>query len=316
MPFKRFIFSFFGHQINMPLVEDAGHIVTPTADKHPLTVHAGYELVFLKKGKFIYQLEGQPDIILRGGQLLLTKPNEVFSGKGGIFYPCNLFWLLFKPVTDSSIARTPFSVEEIQAVFDIFENVSQRVVRATPFLISLFKKYSDIMRICSETDPRPALHPDRPINCTPYQRALLRNLICAITLETAWCYESARMRPQSNCVQEACRFMEENYHEDINIADVVDHLNVSEAYLYKLFEAEMGQSPNNFLQTLRLEKASDLLLNSSFSITDIAFASGFSSSQYFTKAFKKYTGKTPSAFKKEAGQSLPDETQVKSFNHS
>jgi AraC-like DNA-binding protein len=109
--------------------------------------------------------------------------------------------------------------------------------------------------------------------------------------------------------------MEENYHEDINIADVVDHLNVSEAYLYKLFESEMGQSPNNFLQTLRLEKASDLLLNSSFSITDIAFASGFSSSQYFTKAFKKYTGKTPSAFKKEAGRKPPDETQVKSYNH-
>jgi AraC-like DNA-binding protein len=315
MSFKRYIFSFFGHQIDMPLVEDSGHIITPTADKHPLTVHMGYELVFLRKGKFIYQLKGQPDIVLRGGQLLLTKPHEVFSGKGGIFYPCNLFWLLFKPVTESSISHTPFFAEELQAVFDIFEHVSERVVRATPFLTNLFKKYSDIMRLCSETDPRPAFHPDKPLNCTPYQRAFLRNLICAITLETAWCYESAGMRPHSNCVDEACRFMEENYREEINIADVVTHLNVSEAYLYKLFETEMGQSPNNFLKTLRLEKASDLLLNSTFSITDIAFASGFSSSQYFTKAFKKYTGKTPSAFKKEAGQELPDETDVKSYGH-
>ena len=57
MSFKRYIFSFFGHQIDMPLVEDAGHIITPTADKHPLTVHMGYELVFLRKGKFIYQLK-------------------------------------------------------------------------------------------------------------------------------------------------------------------------------------------------------------------------------------------------------------------
>jgi len=58
---------------------------------------------------------------------------------------------------------------------------------------------------------------------------------------------------------------------------------------------------------LRIAKAKELLWNSSKSITDIAMQTGFSSSQYFSRVFRKYAGMTPADYREMWRGKIADE---------
>lgn len=74
------------------------------------------------------------------------------------------------------------------------------------------------------------------------------------------------------------------------------HLN--ENYLCALFKSKMGTTVGEYIQHFRIEKATVLLKNTSFSVTEIAAQVGFDDPGYFTRVFKKHTGVTPREFRK------------------
>lgn len=71
----------------------------------------------------------------------------------------------------------------------------------------------------------------------------------------------------------------------------------SRARMFHLFKDTTGMTPNDYLQRLRVERAKSALATTPQSVTDIALGCGFSSSQYFSTVFRKYTGSTPSEFR-------------------
>jgi len=73
---------------------------------------------------------------------------------------------------------------------------------------------------------------------------------------------------------------------------------VSDTYFRKLFEKAYGQNPRKYLVGLRINHAKALLAESNLTVEQIAYASGFSDVKYFSTAFLKHTGKTPSSFRK------------------
>lgn len=97
-------------------------------------------------------------------------------------------------------------------------------------------------------------------------------------------------------------YIENNYHRQIIIADLARQSNYTRNYLYKLFRKEYGLSPQEYLMNLRIEKAKLLLGNpkNHFTIGNIAAAVGFSDPLYFSKLFRKKTGKSPNEYRKNA----------------
>lgn len=79
-------------------------------------------------------------------------------------------------------------------------------------------------------------------------------------------------------------------------AELANAIDISQASLYRKVTALTGQSPGKFIQSYRLKRSLDLLKANCGSITDVAFAVGFSSSAYFTKCFKEKFGRLPSDF--------------------
>nr|WP_314896826.1 helix-turn-helix domain-containing protein [uncultured Flavobacterium sp.] len=55
-----------------------------------------------------------------------------------------------------------------------------------------------------------------------------------------------------------------------------------------------------------MKKAIDLIINSDYSFTEIAFLTGFSDHSHFTRIFRQHIGKNPSSFKKNLQKSNPD----------
>src|SRR5471030_1840639 len=150
----------------------------------------------------------------------------------------------------------------------------------------------------------------RPI-CTA-RKAKLKNLeffIHAAQAEEAGFRPCLRCRPEtapgssawigtSATVQRAIRLMDCYALEELSIGDMATKLGIGERWLRELFQQQVGASPQAILLSKKLDIARNLLDESSLSITDIAFSSGFQSLRRFNDAFKTRFQKTPSAFRK------------------
>lgn len=88
----------------------------------------------------------------------------------------------------------------------------------------------------------------------------------------------------------------ENY--DFNVNQFAFELAVSRPLLFTKIKALTGQTPNNFIKTIRLKRASQLIKSSKLNISEIADKVGFKDPKYFRKCFKDQFNMSPSDFKK------------------
>jgi AraC-type DNA-binding domain-containing proteins len=102
---------------------------------------------------------------------------------------------------------------------------------------------------------------------------------------------------KSEVVQEAIRYINENYSSEIKLNDLAEHVHLNPGYFCSVFKEEYGISPIHYLQMIRLENAKNMLANSNQSITDIANQVGFQSIHYFSRFFKANVGLTPNDFR-------------------
>ncbi len=98
-------------------------------------------------------------------------------------------------------------------------------------------------------------------------------------------------------IAKARLFIDENFKETLTIKEMAAHCGYSQSYFQTHFKNIYGVSPIEYLNDLRIEHAKALLAKDNIDITTIAFELGFSSSNYFSTFFKKYTNTTPTLYR-------------------
>lgn len=102
-------------------------------------------------------------------------------------------------------------------------------------------------------------------------------------------------------IHKSVKFIEANYRrEDLYTPDLAEMSGIGETYYRSIFLSVFQVPPAKYIQNYRIEKAKELLVNSSGSIEDVATAVGFANSSYFCKVFKSTTGLTPTEFASKA----------------
>lgn len=94
----------------------------------------------------------------------------------------------------------------------------------------------------------------------------------------------------------AARWLEAQMAQPISIAAMAQAFGYHRAHLTKLFRNEMGMSPIRYLQHIRIERAK-LLLREPLTIEEVAASVGYADPLYFSKAFKKWTSRTPTDYR-------------------
>ena len=102
----------------------------------------------------------------------------------------------------------------------------------------------------------------------------------------------------SSIVPGIIRNIEDNYSDDIHISELASKNFISLQHLIRLFRAETGYTPYEYLKKHRLKKSVELLTYSDFSIYEIARQTGFSSANNFVYQFKNEYGITPANYRK------------------
>jgi AraC-like DNA-binding protein len=98
-------------------------------------------------------------------------------------------------------------------------------------------------------------------------------------------------------VDQAIAYMNSHFSEKITIEDLAERVNFSAGYFSKIFKSVTGDSPIDFLNEMRLQKARNMLMDSRKNITEIAIECGFNTSSYFSACFLEKYSMTPSAYR-------------------
>ena len=101
----------------------------------------------------------------------------------------------------------------------------------------------------------------------------------------------------NDIIKKAMLYMSEKFNTPLSLEEVAAHVHLHPSYFSTMFKNVTGSSFKEYLNKIRIEESKLLLLNTDFSIIDIAIAVGFEDQSYFSKVFKKFTGTTPKQFR-------------------
>lgn len=103
----------------------------------------------------------------------------------------------------------------------------------------------------------------------------------------------------------ALDYIEKNYqNSELTLQVICHYLSMSPSYFSAILKKETGETFVELLTKKRMEKAKNLLTNTSLKNYEIAEKVGFSDPHYFSQTFKKYTGKTPKKYAQESRDAL------------
>ncbi|WP_420587449.1 GlxA family transcriptional regulator [Ruegeria sp.] len=109
-----------------------------------------------------------------------------------------------------------------------------------------------------------------------------------------------QLSTQDNLLQRALVIMQQNLENGIKISDLASTLRMSRRTLEGRFKKELGLTPYEVMNLIRVEKAKDLLINTQDSVSEISLSTGFCDSSHMYKVFMQREGRPPSAFRKQA----------------
>ncbi|MGO4372275.1 response regulator [Paenibacillus sp. MCAF20] len=99
-------------------------------------------------------------------------------------------------------------------------------------------------------------------------------------------------------IEKAMAYVKQHYTEpELSLKTVCTHISMSTSYFSTLFKTNMGKTFVEYVIHERMEKAKELLKLTAMRSYEIAYAVGYSDPQYFSSAFKKHTGDTPTEFR-------------------
>ena len=100
--------------------------------------------------------------------------------------------------------------------------------------------------------------------------------------------------PHSEELEAVRTYIQANFREKLSIEALAERMELSVSYFRKLFTRAYGQSPQQYIISLRINTAYDLLESGEANVSEAAILSGFEDIYYFSTLFKKQTGLSPS----------------------
>lgn len=107
--------------------------------------------------------------------------------------------------------------------------------------------------------------------------------------------------PAKETAQKVKKLIDDFYSSAQTLNVEIKELGFSKQQMVEIFKQEYGLTPKNYIDSLRVDEAKKMLNETTDGIVDIAYYVGFNSISTFYRFFKRNTGKSPSAYRKETG---------------
>ena len=101
-------------------------------------------------------------------------------------------------------------------------------------------------------------------------------------------------------ILEAQHYLETHYAKDIKVEIIASQIGMSPRNFSRRFKKATGDTPNHYLQHIRIAMAKDLLRDHDLSIAEVAYQVGYSDLSYFSRIFSRHAGCQPHIYREEA----------------
>lgn len=283
--------TFAGADFGIPEIAFFGYYqfrnAVPTSDSWE--EHAGIEIVFMQSGEACWDLPDDHFSMTTGSQALIIPAGRRHRIANGVYTPCRLLWLVFKPCDEAMEKARLFLGSEIEALFKVAEEQERPVDLPE-------ESHRVLGELCARLTDERLLIGSAPI------MAEVRSRVYSLAT-SLWdlCGSGRDAGAQSRLVRRAAAMLRESADDladrDENIEEVARRLGYGKSRLYSLFTHEVGMAPNDYRQRIRIKRCCERLAKTADSITAIGIDNGFHSSQYFSRVFKKYVGLTPTEYR-------------------
>lgn len=216
-------------------------------------LHRSAELVSVLEGELILSLQSRHEKI-SAGECALIMPDKIHSYE--------------TPISSKSIVHV-FSSDNTGAFFSNVRGTEGETARFTP-TNEVFDFYVDTV-----------------VRRRDYGRYALKG--CLYLMLDAYCGQTIFVpngtKKNSSIIESMFSYISEHFRERITLSDLETTCGYSAHYLSRVFSDAVGINFKRFVNELRLEYARELLNNTTLSVTEIAYKSGFGSIRSFNRAF-------------------------------
>ncbi|MDE7332551.1 MAG: AraC family transcriptional regulator [Lachnospiraceae bacterium] len=231
-----------------------------------------FQLLYIAAGKAHFFLDGK-DVLVTAGHMVLYQPREV---QRYVYYGVDqteVFWVHF----------TGSDVKRILRSYGI--NLEEHVFYCgkSPEYQKLFQEMIQEMQLCR-----------------PHYEYLLAILLYQLFIQISRRFKGGDKLAGyvQDEMEEAIRYFTEHYNTPIVIDQYAASMHRSTTWLIRSFKQYTGMTPMQFIISIRLASAQRLLSTTDCNVTEVASIVGYDNPLYFSRLFKKQTGMSPSAYRK------------------
>lgn len=241
-------------------------------------VHNYYLIHTIKSGKGVFEISGKR-YNCRGGDTFLIVPGELFTYIADEKTPWEYQWVGFVGENAGSLLE----ILGLSAQQPVLHHVDVRRIRL------LYNRIRQALQTI-----------DSPVMADLEAGGQLRLLLRQFGSVPADYHTAAgsRQSDMERQVGQMAMWLSLQYDQNLSIAQISKTLGYHRTHLSKMFKQVTGYSPSQYLYRVRMTRAENLLA-SELTIGQVASSVGFSDSLYFSKQFRRWSGVTPTTYRRK-----------------
>lgn len=234
----------------------------------------------------IYVTEGDTDYEVNAGELLILKNGVHHFGKKKIKKGTKWIFVHFRISADCN--ASPFYLDA--SPLGAYDATAESILTLPKFLDSVSARFEKELKTFIEYAQSDDAYKKWFIN----QRLFL--LLSSLAVSTQGFSNNLTLSDR------ICRYLSDNIGVPFNSENIEKRFYLSYKYMAHLFKKEKGVTMQQYHNSVRMDEACRLLCSTLMSIGEIADKLGFSDVLYFSRCFRNYTGKSPSAYRKDSAR--------------
>ncbi|MCR8659505.1 helix-turn-helix transcriptional regulator [Paenibacillus endoradicis] len=267
---------------------DQNVVGAPILDCH---WHSEMEFFFCMQGEVLFQVDTDYYVV-KAGEAIFIDSGEIHTGHSHHNATCMYGAVVFDPQLLASAGYDVIQAEYVAPLFDRTRSFPRHIKPQSRWEKQLLDTLKNILSHCDQQD----------LGYELSIKSLLLHMLQTILPEGRHTNRSNRElhdHTKTIRLKKVISYIQTNYNHPLKISQIAEQIPMSDGQFCRFFKSMTRQTPIEYVNSYRIRRACELLLDPSNKISTVALDVGFDHMSYFVKVFRQQMNCTPSEYRKK-----------------